>query len=347
MTEPLKYTLTVDQGGAGRTIKSLLQSKLKVSTRLLRQLPGQGIVTRNGEPTRLNERASEGDIINIMLPIETSDIVPVPMDLDIRYEDEEILVVNKPAGVLSHPTARERLGSIQSGTRAYLAKEGRVPHAVHRLDRDTSGLLMFAKHAHVHHLYDDALRRGLLHRVYMAIVEIGEDADHKGLITRDTWHTVQLPIAEDPTKPSRRVVDESGQPARTDYRVLSLLPLPIHGHATRQPKAVALLQLVLWTGRTHQIRLHMSTIGLPLVGDPDYPRRAGDGTETSGWSPLKRQALHAIQLGWEHPLTGHPHVVSAPPPPDLRSVWRRAGGADSDFSLLLTDTAALHHVRIL
>lgn len=347
MTEPLTYSLVVDESGAGRVIKSLLQSQLKVSTHLLRQLPGKGQVTRNGDPTRLNERAAVGDIINIMLPIETSEVVPLSMALDIRYEDREILVVNKPAGMLSHPTARERLGSIQSGLRAYLSAQGRVPHAVHRLDRDTSGLVMFAKHAHAHHLYDDALRKGLLHRVYVAIAEVDLDIASEGVLVQNTWHTVQLPIAQDPAKPSRRVIESDGQYARTDYRVISVLHPNKDSSREDGLRPIALLQVVLFTGRTHQIRLHMSSNGLPLLGDPDYPKPCESTVRRTAWTPLKRQALHAIQLGWEHPLSGHQHVVDAPPPPDLRSVWRRAGGQDSDFSALQTDATALHHVRIL
>ncbi|MDQ0188537.1 RluA family pseudouridine synthase [Alicyclobacillus cycloheptanicus] len=270
-----------------------------------------------------------------MLPPETTDIVPMAMDLDIRYEDDEIVVVNKPAGLLTHPTARERIGSIQSGLYAYLSPQGQVPHCVHRLDRDTSGLVLFAKHAHVHHLFDEALRKGQVHRVYAAIVHVAEnvpgtpaDDDTPGLTT-GAWHTIDMPIALHPDKPSRRIIAPEGQRAVTHYRFAAVHP------------PAALVQLVLETGRTHQIRLHMAAAGMPLVGDRDY------GNPALPAMGLRRQALHAVQLGWRHPVTGVTRTVSAAPPADLRAAWRRAGGRDEDWAFLLEDEEALHHVRIV
>lgn len=363
--EPLTYRLAVGTAEDGREIRNLLRSKLWMSTRLLRQLPGQPAVYRNGIACKLNERAAKGDIIKVMLPAETSEVVPVAMSLDISYEDEEIVVVNKPAGMLTHPTARERLGSIQSGLRAYLEPQGRIPHCIHRLDRDTSGLVMFAKHAHPHHLFDEALRRGHVHRVYVALARVTgpyldaarPSEDHRDPVDSpsqhvagETWQTVDLPIAQHPDKPSRRVIASDGQRARTHFRVV------------KRQGNVALLQLVLETGRTHQIRLHMAAIGLPLVGDADYgaavdrdaaPDVGGSGSPDASRDhaavrlTLHRQALHAAQLGWRHPVTSEVHWASAPPPADMRAVWRRLGGTDSDWTGLLSDTSALHRVRIV
>ncbi len=106
----------------------------------------------------LNQPVSEGDKILVKLPREHSDIPPEPVDLDIRYEDAEVIVINKPPGMLTHPTARERTGTLLAGVAYHLQGQGAVPHSVHRLDRDTSGVVMFAKHAHIHHLFDIALR---------------------------------------------------------------------------------------------------------------------------------------------------------------------------------------------
>lgn len=325
LPEPPTYHLTVATADGGRTIRSLLQAKSHMSTRLLRQLPSEGGVLRNGVAARFNERTAAGDSIVVRLPMESSDVSPVAMALDIRYEDEEIVVVNKPPGLLTHPTARERLGAIQSGLCAYLAPSGRVPHCVHRLDRGTSGLIMFAKHAHAHHLFDEALRRGLLHRVYAALVRCDPV-----LPMPDGWQSVELPIAEDPDKPSRRLIDADGQRAVTHFRYINR-----HGD-------MALLQVVLETGRTHQIRLHMAAQGMPLIGDPDY----GDAAKTVS-AVLHRQALHAIQLGWRHPVTDEHQVATALPPADLRATWKRAGGDDADWDGLMQDTLALHRVRIV
>lgn len=348
MSNPLRYTLTVGEDEDGRVIKRLLQSKLKMSTRLLRQLPQDDYVRRNGHAARLNERATKGDIIEIMLPSEKSLVIPVTMALDICYEDDEILVVNKPAGLLTHPTARERLASIQSGLLAYLAPADRVAHCVHRLDRETSGLVMFAKHAHIHHLFDEALRKGGLHRVYTALVRVNQN-DEVLQQPHGTWHSVELPIAQNPDKPSRRIIDDTGQAAHTDYRVVSVSGAMDEVHArqgSNSNQVVALLQLVLWTGRTHQIRLHMAASGMPLVGDPDYGSTAVPSAPAPALG-LKRQALHAIQLGWQHPVTGEQHAVSAVPPADLRAAWRRVGGSDANWDALQRDSSALHRVRIL
>jgi len=349
------YRLDVGPADAGRMIKNMLLSDAKMSRRLIRQLAHTNSVLRNGEPVYLTQRVNLGDEIVVLLPDEDSGVSPESMDLDIRYDDHEVVVVNKPAGVLTHPTAKEKQGSLLAGVRAYLG-EPVVPHCVHRLDRDTSGLVLFAKHAHAHQLLDRALRAGHVHRVYIALAHIShepwEDASGGSL---DGWQTITLPIAQDPDRPSRRVIDPLGKSAVTHYRVIARAP------------GVGLLQVVLETGRTHQIRLHFASMGMPLLGEKDY---TGDlvqaqapieqrGTRnplcdnphdnpcSNPAAQMHRQALHAIQLAWRHPVTGEFRVISAEPPLDIQETWQSCGGDGSLWHDLTTSKDALYRVEML
>ncbi|WP_083521241.1 RluA family pseudouridine synthase [Alicyclobacillus kakegawensis] len=311
------YTLRVGPERAGHMIKTVLQYELRMSRRLQRALIKSGGVYRNGQPARLIDRVEAGDWLTVELPAEASNLVPEPMPLDIRYEDAEILVVNKPPGVLVHPSAHERSGSLLAGVLDYLQPHGQVAHSVHRLDRDTSGLLMFAKTSHSHHLFDIALRAGALHRAYFAIVYGLTEAACSSAFP-GPWQTISLPIGPNPSRPSRRIISADGQQAITHYRVV--------GQAGR----LAALQLHLETGRTHQIRLHCAAMGMPLVGEADY---------TADYSILPvaknepiafpRQALHAYQLTWTHPVDNTRKQVQAEPPKDMRRLWTSEGGDDA------------------
>jgi len=313
---------TVPDNLDGGTVEQILRSPLNMSQRMIRTLKQTDGVLRNGvRVDRLHNRASRQDVLTIQFPEETSDISPDPMNLEVCYEDFGVVMVNKPPGVLTHPTARERRGSLLAGVRAYLEPDGLVPHCVHRLDRNTSGLLLFAKHAYVHHLYDRLVRRHALHREYLALCYAPEPCGTDG-----TWQTVQASIAGDESKPSRRVlVEAGGQTAVTHYRVLA-----------RTARA-ALVQLSLETGRTHQIRIHLASVGLPLIGDTDYTYALHGSAppDAATYAHMAHgQQLHAFRLSFSTPLEQHPVCVESPLRPQMLELWEMLGGHPTDCNLV-------------
>jgi 23S rRNA pseudouridine1911/1915/1917 synthase len=219
--------------------------------------------------------------------------------VNIVWQDEYLLVVDKPAGLVVHPARGHREGTLSqllSGTAA--GGEPERAGIVHRLDRDTSGLLVVACTEDAHRLLQDALRRRLIEREYLALVE--------GLPPARTG-TIEAPIGRHPRIRTRMAVGGTGsREARTHFTLEQSL------------SGVSLLRLRLDTGRTHQIRVHLEAIGHPICGDPEYG--------TPGTLGLERQFLHATRLAFPHPITGEQVEVLSPLPPDLLGALERAGG---------------------
>ncbi|MGH2911053.1 MAG: RluA family pseudouridine synthase [Solirubrobacteraceae bacterium] len=223
-------------------------------------------------------------------------------ELEILFRDEHLLVVDKPPGLVVHPARGHREGTLSqlladSTVGAASGGDPDRPGIVHRLDRDTSGLLVVACSEESHALLQAALRDRLVEREYIALVE--------GLPPARTG-TIEAPIARHPRIRTRMAVDPSGREARTHFELLQRLPNS------------SLLRLRLDTGRTHQIRVHLQAIGHPVMGDPEYG--------TPGLLGLKRQFLHATRLSFPHPITGEQMEVVSRLPPDLREALERAGG---------------------
>lgn len=233
---------------------------------------------------------SGGDVISWELE-ETSDILPEDLPLDIRYEDEGLLIVNKPGGQLVHPTNREFTGTLANAVLGYYARQGirTAFHPVHRLDRNTTGLLLIAKQPHLHHQLSPKGRKTFC-REYLAIIP--------GVLTPPSG-TINAPIARDPASIICRCVSPAGQDAVTHYETL------------RVSDSMSLLKLRLETGRTHQIRVHLAYLGHPLIGDDLY-----GGTREQ----IERQALHAFRLSFVHPLTGKHVSVTAKLPEDMNRI---------------------------
>lgn len=275
-------------------VKEFLR-KSGLSLTLRRKIKHNGMITRNGSVIGWNEPVVEQDRITVSWPLETT-LEPKAMDLIIAYEDDALLVIDKPSGIMVHPTARQDGATIANGVLHYYRESGQACdfHPVHRLDRQTSGLLLIAKNAYIHHLLSG---QGIKHvqRSYQAIVT-GQPTPPSGMI--------DAPIGRKPGSIIERIISPSGQEAVTDYQLIA-------GTST-----ASLMQISLRTGRTHQIRVHFSHIGHPLLGDDLY-----GGCTTL----INRQALHAGNLAFIHPLTKNLLSLHSSIPHDMLSVLNILG----------------------
>lgn len=287
-----RLTLTVSPEQSGRTVLSLLRRELGLSTGCVNRLKRvEAGLTCNGLRVFTNAVLQAGDILSVDLNAgETpTQIPPVPMDLDIVFEDEHLLVVNKSAPLAVIPSSLVPTEpTLAAGLMAYLGPSAAI-HPVNRLDRGTTGLMVVAKSGYIHDQLRRRLHSGDFFRSYLAIC-VGAPEPPQG--------TIALPIGRAPGSAIRRQIDPAGQSARTDYRLL------------RVRSGLSLVALMPWTGRTHQIRVHMAAIGCPLAGDWLY------GTEDRGLIP--RPALHAVRLAFTHPVTGEHLSFTAPLPGDMK-----------------------------
>ncbi|KMQ07680.1 pseudouridine synthase [Bacillus cereus] len=249
------------------------------------------IVTVNGKAVKGNYKVKENDEITVTIPEpEELDIQPEDMSLEIYYEDADVLVVNKPRGMVVHPAPGHTSGTLVNGLMHHCTDLSGIngvmrPGIVHRIDKDTSGLLMVAKNDMAHESLVNQLVAKTVTRRYKAIVH--------GVIPHDKG-TIDAPIARDKKERQSMTVDENGKHAVTHFQVLERF------------KDFTLVECRLETGRTHQIRVHMKYIGYPLAGDPKYgPKKTLD---------MNGQALHAGILGFDHPRTGEYIQFEAPIP---------------------------------
>lgn len=236
-----------------------------------------GALYVNGEEKNVRHPLSVGDEVTIIFPHEqvSDGLTAQQGNLDIVYEDEALLIINKPAFMSSIPSREHPDSSLANFVCGYFEQQqlASTVHIVTRLDRDTSGLMVIAKHRHIHHLMSEQQKKGLVHRQYEAIVE--------GTITAN-FQSIVAPIGRKETSIIEREVRADGQFAQTDVTVLARSNNATH------------ICLTLHTGRTHQIRVHMASIGNPLAGDDLY-----GGSRTR----INRQALHCCYVQFEHPLT--------------------------------------------
>lgn len=289
----------IPAGQAPVPVGRWLERELGLSTTFVRRLKACGGLQVAGRACRTVDLAQAGEEVVLSLPLALPPhLTPEPMELTIVHEDRDVIVVDKPAGLVVHPTKGTYAGTLANGlAHRWSQRQERCGlHPVHRLDRDTSGLLVLAKHPLAHQRLDAQLQARTLRRRYVALAW-GHPEPSAG--------TVALPIGLPDASSAVRAVLPGGQPAVTHFAVQARGVL-----GSGEP----FCQLELWleTGRTHQIRVHMAAIGHALLGDPLYgDRRPG---------PLGRQALHAAELGFHHPRTGAWWVFQAAMPPDLAAV---------------------------
>jgi 23S rRNA pseudouridine1911/1915/1917 synthase len=257
-----------------------------------------GLVTVNDQHVKANYKCSAGDIVVVRLPEpEPLHVEPENIPLDIYYEDADVLVVNKPRGMVVHPAPGHMRGTLVNALLAHCTDLSGIygvvrPGIVHRIDKDTSGLLMVAKNDTAHQSLVDQLVKKTVTRKYKAIVH--------GVIPHD-YGTIDAPIGRDKRdRKKMTVTEENGKEAVTHFRVLERF------------RHYTFVECQLETGRTHQIRVHMKYIGYPLAGDPQYgPKKT---------LPIDGQALHAGVLGFTHPRTGEYLEFEAPLPPEFEQL---------------------------
>lgn len=255
----------------------------------------EGLVTVNQERIKANYKLHEGDHVVLRFsPPEEVEILPEAMALQIVYEDDDVLVVNKQRGMVVHPAPGHYSGTLVNGLLSYCKELSQIngllrPGIVHRIDKDTSGLLMVAKNDHTHVALAEQLKDHSTTRKYVAIVH-GQLEHERG--------TIDAPIGRDPHNRQQMAVVKEGKQAVTHFHVLERF------------SNYTLVELQLETGRTHQIRVHMKYIGYPVAGDPKY----GPAKTLS----IKGQALHAQGLGFTHPRSGKRIELEAPLPEDMQ-----------------------------
>ena len=288
-----------------------------ISQRMRRRLRNEGIITVNDEPATWNTLVHGGDHLVMKLTPE-QEFSLSPMELDIIYEDEHILVINKAAGVLMHPTSTVRDHTLANGVLYYYQETHQHYdfHPVHRLDKDTSGIVIIAKTSVVQHAFDK--KHTHFHKSYDAIVE--------GKLPAVPL-TINWPIGRKPGSIIERYCTNEGKPARTDITVISHNTRPIVDKSPIIDSNTIIgsnnmadgncethfthLQCLLHTGRTHQIRVHVSQLGYPLAGDDLYGGHL---------DYIQRQALHAARVSFHHPMTNEWLELSADMPQDMKDL---------------------------
>jgi 23S rRNA pseudouridine1911/1915/1917 synthase len=309
--------LRVSEGGQ-RLDKYVAQVVPGLSRSRAQKLIEEGLVTVNGGMAKPSYRVEVGDLIVVHVPPpEPMEIEPQAIPLDIVYEDEQIIVVNKPAGMVVHPAYGHRTGTLVNAVLAHCPHLARAegdprPGIVHRLDKDTSGLIIVAKNDAARRHLQRQFKRREVKKVYVALLE-GRLEPARGVI--------EAPIGRDKKRRKRMAVVEGGRQARTEYRVAEYFA----GGTGKVSRLYTLVEAQPATGRTHQVRVHFASIGHPLAGDPVY------GFRKQHLSSLHRQFLHAQTLGFRLPGSDQYVELTAELPDDLRVVLeelRHSHGAE-------------------
>ncbi|MBA4535604.1 RluA family pseudouridine synthase [Bacillus aquiflavi] len=280
------FEIIIPSEWSGITIEHLFKVIFQAPKKLTHQFRMNKLVTINGKITNWHTPLQEGNRLQIRLfQEEPCSFIPAYHDIEVLYEDDHLLILNKPAGMDTHPNELKQTNTLANAAAYYLQAKGELRNVrhVHRLDRNTSGAILFAKHTFSGALLDKLLEEQKITRTYVALVH-GMMQQKRG--------TINNPIGRDRHHPTRRRVSRTGQAAITKYKVIE----------TYADKEMTLIQCELLTGRTHQIRVHLSHIGHPLAGDQLY----------GGKNIFPRQALHSLKLTFLHPFTKEEVICHAP-----------------------------------
>ena len=298
--------LTAATEHAGVRLDAFLSADGALTRSQAARLIAEGRVRVNGKPAAKSARLSGGETVTVDVPqLRETALPPQDIPLDVVYEDDDVIVVNKPTGLVVHPAPGHPDGTLVNALLHHCGDSlsgiggEKRPGIVHRIDRDTSGLIIAAKNDAAHLALAEQLQDHSLYREYEAVV-VGNLREDSG--------TVDLPIARHPTDRKKMAVNHlNGRRAVTHWTVLARYPGYTH------------IQCRLETGRTHQIRVHMAALGHPVLGDPVY------GGQRKGFPELAGQCLHARRLTFRHPRTGEQVTVSCPLPDYFQAVLTRCG----------------------
>ncbi|MCI8481660.1 MAG: RluA family pseudouridine synthase [Clostridia bacterium] len=279
------------------TIKQVIKEEFKISDRLLLKLKANQKIYRNSQVACVNQTIIKEDMIEVLLDIEedNSNIISTKMDLSILYEDDGLLILNKPPFLPIHPSRMHYEDSLSNGVKYYFEQIGlkKKIRPINRLDKDTSGIVLFAKNEYIQENMVQQMKNHCFKKEYIAIVE--------GILEKKT-STIHLPIARKLGSIIERAVcfDGHGEEAITHYEVLKEIS-----------NTQSVVKVLLQTGRTHQIRVHFSYMGHPIIGDTLY------GNESVY---IKRQALHAYKVSFFHPITKQTLTIVCPLPSDMQKL---------------------------
>lgn len=287
-------TYIINLDSTNLTVEEYLKNILHYSSRKRQLLTRHKGIYLNRKPTFMKRQLKENDVLRVMdFPDTTYGVTPQNQKIDILYEDEDVIVLNKPPKLLTHPTGQTTNNTLANYLAYYFQSKQILTtiRPMHRLDRDTSGCILFAKSAHSQTLLAEQLEYRILKRSYLAIIE--GCPNHKKA-------TINTPISIHPTFPNQRITAPNGETAITHYEVIKTFP-----------SSHSLLSLSLETGRTHQIRVHLASIGFPILGDSMYGKKS---------NLISHQALHAASIEFKHPESDQQISIQAPMPRDMNEL---------------------------
>lgn len=291
--EMQKYNVISFISEEDSTLKEILLDKLNFSVRSLSKMKREQTVFVNKEFEKPSYKVRNGDLIEVSINEDISNFIPQDLNLDILYDDFDIIMVNKPPFMVVHPTKSHNDNTLANGITDYIIKKDEKVKIrfVNRLDMNTSGLVIVAKNAYAHHILSDDMKKNKVEKTYITVV--------KGIVKND-FGTINEPIYRPSDDTIKRIVNEKGQASITHYKVIQRL------------KDATVLEVKLETGRTHQIRVHMNHIGHGIIGDELY----GYIDENL----INRQALHAYKLKFEQPRTKENLIFEATLPEDIKNL---------------------------
>ena len=303
-----KYEHIVNRDELGMTINQILRANFTFSRRFKTKIKFQELIDLNGVKSKGFIKPNLGDLISVRLPIEENNFPPEDIPIDIVYEDSDLLIINKQAGITVHPTKGHPNNTLANGITSYIEKTNQnfKIRFCNRLDMDTSGLIIVAKNSNIQNEISKQMQKDLVLKKYIALVY--------GIIEKDNF-IIDLPVGRPyPSSPKRSVlsIDKGGKNAVTGVKVIKRfynkkLPEPFDG--------ATLAELTLYTGRTHQIRIHLSHINHPIIGDGLYSNIKDE--------KMTRQALHSKYIKFKHPTSGEEMELNAEIPSDINLLIKR------------------------